>query len=197
MGLFGSTSSRRSALLALFFVASAAAVVSADFPDGFSCKESKDGVTGSAARYISAKPGVKDKVTDERGLRGGIIGDLCASPERVGQFDRCEKKLPALRERALSQGRRQRGAPFFFLSLSHLLNCSFPHKKKTKTGRLRRPLRRQPGLHQLHLLRRRRPRLRQRVRWRAPDSRKDVHARRGRVQAGQGAAAAGREARGV
>lgn len=80
MGIFGSTSSRRSALLALFFVASAAAAgVSADFPDGFSCKESKDGVTGSAARYISAKPGVKDKVTDERGLRGeGIIGSCCA-----------------------------------------------------------------------------------------------------------------------
>ena len=95
MGIFGSTSSRRSALLALFFVASAAAGVSADFPDGFSCKESKDGVTGSAARYISAKPGVKDKVTDEWGFRGG--GNyrelLCASPERVGQFKQMREKF--------------------------------------------------------------------------------------------------------
>lgn len=64
MGLFGtsSSSSRRSSLLALFFLASACAV-SAEFPDGFSCKETKDGITGSAARYISVKPGVKDKVT--------------------------------------------------------------------------------------------------------------------------------------
>ena len=64
--LFGSSSSssRRSSLLALFFVASIdISGCAAEFPDGFSCKETKDGVTGSAARYIAAKPGVKDKVS--------------------------------------------------------------------------------------------------------------------------------------
>ena len=62
MGLFGSSSStkRSASLLALFFLS--ASLASAEFPDGFTCKETKDGVTGSAARYISAKPGVKDKV---------------------------------------------------------------------------------------------------------------------------------------
>lgn len=72
MALFGFTSSRRSALLAIFFLAASIGHASAEFPEGFSCKETKDGVTGSAARYISAKPEVKSKVRSNKG--GGERG---------------------------------------------------------------------------------------------------------------------------
>ena len=225
MGLLGSTSSRRSALLALFFVASSV-VVSAEFPEGFSCKESKDGVTGSAARYISAKPGVKDKV--QTGPRGEFGKCPPESGRDIGkswcQSTIARKKAVKAGGGALSQGTTRSAhfpssslfslprslppfslppfspsLPLLFLTPPLLLpfKTAFKKKKKKKTGRVRRPLRRQLGLHELHLLRRRRPGLRQRLCRRAPDPGEDVHARRRGVQARQGPPAAGREAGGV
>ena len=84
MGLFGSSSSSRgSALLLIFMASSLANFVSADFPSGFACAETKDGVTGSASRYISAKPGVKDKVQlSEKGRREKVEIDATRASSR-------------------------------------------------------------------------------------------------------------------
>jgi hypothetical protein len=68
MALFGKASKRKSALLALFFAASCSTTsnlirgVAADFPPGFNCAQNQEGTTGSAQRYIAAKPDVKSKV---------------------------------------------------------------------------------------------------------------------------------------
>ena len=114
MGLFGSTSSRRSALLALFFVASssAAAAVSAEFPDGFSCKETKDGVTGSAARYISAKPGVKDKVWIKGSSEPGIWSMM---DKRMREGKKKSAKSKLARWGRWRRGRRSAHFFFFFV----------------------------------------------------------------------------------
>lgn len=69
MALFGK-SSRRAASLALLFLASssAAGFVASEFPSGFDCAEIKEGTTGSAQRYIAAKPDVKSKVKEGRSM---------------------------------------------------------------------------------------------------------------------------------